>query len=151
MKLLVDSNVFLDSLQQRGEFAEPATKFLVLGYLHEHELYASSSQITDVFYVLSECGKKSLCARAKQQVKGIRQFTEMVALGNSEIDAALDSNWEDFEDACVYQAARKVKADVIITRNKDDYKRSSIKVMDCEEFFDYLAEEKGLVYDFVDF
>ncbi len=57
----------------------------------------------------------------------------------------------DFEDACVYQCARKIRADAIITRNKKDFEKSSIKVFDCEEWFSYLAQSKGLTYEEIPF
>jgi hypothetical protein len=44
-----------------------------------------------------------------------------------------------------------VQAEAIITRDKRDFARSSIKVFDADELFDYLAREKGLTYDFVPF
>ena len=47
------------------------------------------------------------------------------------------------------QCALKVKADAIVTRNQEDFEKSSIKVFDCTGLFAYLEEEKGLVYDFV--
>ena len=71
------------------------------------------------------------------------------SLTEADVDAALDSAWDDFEDACVYQCARKIKADAIITRNQKDFARSSIRVFDCDELFAYLEKEKGLVYDFI--
>ena len=71
------------------------------------------------------------------------------ALSETDVDAALDSPWSGFEDACVYQCALKVKADAIVTRNQKDFEKSSIKVFDCTGLFAYLEEEKGLVYDFV--
>lgn len=46
-------------------------------------------------------------------------------------------------------SALKVKADAIVTRNQEDFEKSSIKVFDCTGLFAYLEEEKGLVYDFV--
>ena len=58
---------------------------------------------------------------------------------------------ERLRDACVYQCALKLKADAIITRNRKDFEKSSIRVLDCEELFDYLAEEKGLVYEEIPF
>ena len=60
----------------------------------------------------------------------------------ADVDAALDSAWDDFEDACVYQCARRLKADAIITRNQKDFARSSIKVFDCDELFAYLEKRR---------
>ena len=56
------------------------------------------------------------------------------------------TDWGDFEDACVYYAARKIKADAIITRNRKGFAWSSIKVFDCDELFAYLEREVGVSY-----
>ena len=44
MKLFVDTNVLLDYLDERLGFDAAARKFMVLGFLHEFELWMSSSQ-----------------------------------------------------------------------------------------------------------
>ena len=49
----------------------------------------------------------------------------------------------------MYQYALKLEADAIVTRNQEDFEKSSIKVFDCDELFAYLEEEKGLAYDFI--
>lgn len=146
MKCLVDTNILIDYYQNRIPFAEPAELLLALGMLKELDLWMSSSQITDTYFILSEGGKRSLASEARGAIKSARKCVRVCAIGGQEIDAALDSPWEDFEDACVYQAALKVKADAIVTRNKTDFVRSSINVFDCDELFAYLKQEKGLDY-----
>lgn len=150
-RLLVDTNVVIDWLQVRSPFDHEAKKLIALGYLGEFELWMSSSQITDAFYILSEGGSSQCVNEAKRQLKGARKVMRICALNEADVDAALDSAWDDFEDACVYQAALHVKADAIITRNGKDFAKSSIRVLDCEGFFAYLEEEKGVVYDEIAF
>lgn len=150
MKLLVDTNIIIDHMEGRAPYSRPAEKLIVLGFLHELELVMSASQVTDAFYLLTN-GRASLADEAKQKLRNLREAVRICSLGEGEVDAALDSTWRDFEDACVYQCALKIKADAIITRHQKDFEKSSIKVFDCDELFEYLAEEKGLVYDFVPF
>ncbi|MBQ9069611.1 MAG: PIN domain-containing protein, partial [Eggerthellaceae bacterium] len=76
----------------------------------------------------------------------LRQFVHMRALLEDDIDAALASNWDDFEDACVYQAALHVKPDAIVTNNVKDFDRSSIPVFDCQGLFDWIEEKEGISY-----
>ena len=134
----------------RKPFCESARKLLLLGYLGEVELFTSSSQVTDVFYIISRGGKKRYIKQARNAIKAVRGAVGIVQVGEAEVDAALDSSWQDFEDACVYQAARSIRADAIITRNQTDFEESSIKVFSCEEFFDWLEDEEGVVYEEVD-
>lgn len=51
-----------------------------------------------------------------------------------------------FSCACVHQSALKLKADAIVTRNKGDFERSFVPVLDCDELFALIEEERGIVY-----
>ncbi|MDO4289935.1 MAG: PIN domain-containing protein [Eggerthellaceae bacterium] len=150
MRLLVDTNVALDALARREPFYEKARLLFLLGYAHEAELWMSASQMTDVFYIYTG-GRRSLAIEGKKRMKLLRKCVHVVTFGEAEFDEALSSTWADLEDACVYQAARRAKADFIITRDTKGFKQSPIRVFDCDEFFDYLEREKGIVYDEVEF
>ena len=151
MRLFVDTNIVLDYLDERPGYVGPARKLMILGFLHEFDLWMSASQTTDLFYLLTNGGRASEATEVKRTMQRARQFIRVCSLNEADVDAALDSTWNDFEDACGYQCALKLKADAIITRNRKDFEKSSIRVLDCEELFDYLAEEKGLVYEEIPF
>ena len=123
----------------------------MLGKLHEIELFASASQWTDMFYILSSGGKRSQAQEVKQAFRKLRQGVRVAGLSESDIDDALASAWPDFEDACVYQAGQSVKAEAIITQNLQDFEGSAIPVFDCGGFFAYLQQEKDLTYSLIDF
>nr|WP_139652163.1 PIN domain-containing protein [Raoultibacter phocaeensis] len=146
MQYVIDTNIFIDFFARREPFDSSAKKMLLLGALHEFTLWASSSQLTDIFFILTTGPQRMSCDQAKAALRMLRKQTRICSLTEADIDAALDSSWSDFEDACVYQCALKLKADAIITRNQKDFEKSSIRVFDCDEFFSYLEEEKGLVY-----
>lgn len=151
MRLFLDTNIVIDHMQKREPFAKSARMLMILGYLGEFELWMGASQVTDAFYILSNGGKPQHISVARQKLLDLRKTVRLCSLSEADVDATLLSAWIDFEDACVYQCACKTKADVIVTRNKADFARSSIRVMDCEELFDYLEKEKSLVYDEVEF
>ena len=151
MNLFVDTNIIIDYLDERPGFAGSARKLMLLGFLREFDLWMSSSQVIDMFYILTNGGHPSKAEGAKASSREVRKFVRVCSLGEADIDTALDSTWSDFEDACVYQCARKIRADAIITRNKKDFEKSSIKVFDCEEWFSYLAQSKGLTYEEIPF
>ncbi len=46
----------------------------------------------------------------------------------------------------VHQSALKLKADAIVTRNKGDFERSFVPVLDCDELFALVEREHGIVY-----
>ena len=48
----------------------------------------------------------------------------------------LSSGWKDYEDATQHRSAIDEQADCIVTRNKKDFKASTIPVLTAAEFFD---------------
>lgn len=67
--------------------------------------------------------------------------------GEREVDRALQSNFDDFEDALVYQSAVSIDADVIVTRDADGFRLSALPVVTPEGFFDWMANAAGVVFD----
>lgn len=150
MKVLVDTNIVIDALARREPFYEKARLLFILGKAGELELWISGTQLTDVFYLLTN-GARTAAEKGKHLMRLFRQCVRVASFGELEFDAALDSSWEDLEDACVFQVAQSIKADAIITRNQKDFARSSIPVFDCGEFFDYLRKARNLDYAEVEF
>lgn len=149
MRLMLDSNIIIDYLKTREPFCESARMLLLLGRLGEFQLWMSTAQINDIFYISTEGGKLSLAPGIGHSLKKLRRGVRACSLSEAQLDAALDSTWADLEDACVYQCALEIKADAIITRNQKDFEKSSIRVFDCDQFFEYLAKEKGLTYEMI--
>ena len=147
MRYVIDTNIFIDFFAHRKPYEDSARKLLLLGALREFSLWVSSSQITDIFFMLTTGPQRMNREQAKTALRMLRKQSRVCSLAEADVDAALDSTWDDFEDACVYQCALKLKADAIITRNQKDFEKSSIKVFDCDQLFAYLAEEKGLTYE----
>lgn len=56
------------------------------------------------------------------------------------IDESVASDFRDFEDAMQYYSALREGADVIITRNKNDYQAAQIPVYEPQEYLDLLTK-----------
>lgn len=146
MKIFLDTNVVIDALVDWGSSHDAARLLLALGEIGEFEIWASPTQWTDLFYILSEGDKPARRAEVKAKLTSVRKAVRVSMMGESEIDKALSSTWEDFEDAVVYQAACSASPEVFITSNKDDFVLSDIPVRTPEELFDWLEKERGIVY-----
>jgi predicted nucleic acid-binding protein len=55
-------------------------------------------------------------------------------LNNGVVEKALNSDFEDFEDALQYFCALQSNCEVILTRNGKDFKLSAIPTMTAGEF-----------------
>lgn len=147
IRVLVDSNVLVDFLARRAGFYALARKLMVFAEMGDYELWMSSSQVTDVFYVLSSGGKASCAPAAREALAALRRFVHVCAPGEREVDRALGSAWTDFEDALVYQVATSIDASVIVTRNGCDFARSAIPVCTPEEFFSWMTRHCHVAYE----
>ena len=74
MRVLVDTNVLIDFLAQRAPFFDEARKLLIFAEMGDYELWASASQISNIFYVLSEGGKASKTDAAKAALISLRDI-----------------------------------------------------------------------------
>ncbi len=151
LKVLVDSNVLVDFLAVRGEFYAPARKLMIFAGMGDYELWMSSSQVTDLFYILSGGGHVAETDVARASLEALRQIVHVCGVGEREVDRALLSPWSDFEDAVVYQAADSIDAEAIVTRNESDFSRSAIPVLSPEDFFAWMEQHKHVAYEDVDF
>lgn len=66
MRLLLDSNIVIDFLAKREPFCDGAEKLMLLGKAGDHELWVSTTQANDIFYVLSE-GKKATLSSSNRK------------------------------------------------------------------------------------
>ena len=151
MRLILDSNIVIDFLARRGAFYAPARKLMIFGAAGEYEMWISASQMDDLFYVLSDGGKRSRSASCKELLRKLRRHVHIYSVGEPEVDAAIASTWDSLEDSLVHQTAVRMGADAIITRNKKDFALSSVPVMDAHEFFQWLEQTWGVTYDEVPF
>ena len=150
-KLLVDTNVLIDYLSMREPFYDEARLLMIVGRVGEFELWMTSSQVTDLIYILSDGGKQSLMPSVLERLRGLRTFVEVFAVGGAEVDRMLASAWKDPEDALMFESALSLKADAIITRNAKDFESSLVRAMTAQEFFNWLRDEKGVDYQEVVF
>ena len=49
---------------------------------------------------------------------------------------------KDFEDAVQYHAALSAGIEIFLTRNKKDYRKSELQILDCEEYIKLKEKKK---------
>ncbi|TJW10184.1 PIN domain-containing protein [Parvibacter caecicola] len=150
-RLLLDTNIVIDFLNQREPFYEDARLLMILGRLGEFELWVSSSQVTDLVYILSDGGRAQLIPEVLEQLRDLRGFVNVYAAGEREVDAMLAKAWRDPEDSLLYEVAIALRATALLSRNQRDFPEGLIPVLDCGEFFAWWKEREGVVYGEVDF
>ena len=144
MKLLLDTNVLIDLVLNRKPYVEDTRKLMVAGFYHDAELWASAKSFTDVFYVARKVAPN--VSVAYDAIQAIARELSICSIDATDVGNALSLRWPDFEDCVVYQAARKLKADYLITRNGKDFAGSSVPTMTPTEFLDHMADKRRIRY-----
>lgn len=127
MRVLIDTNIILDYLLIRKPFADTAEKIVracragqIVGCIAAHT-------ITNMFYIL----RKAYDVRERRLIlKDICTIFDIEGIDRQIILSALDNDrFSDLEDCLQTECARTFRADYIITRNINDFKFSSVKVI----------------------
>lgn len=132
MRVLIDTCIIIDALQNRQGFAENAQKIFLLAANRKFTGYISAKSVTDIYYIMHRYFHDDRQARIILN-KLLIIFSIMDTAG-ADCRQALLSNISDFEDAVMVETAKRYDADCIVTRNIKDYAKSYIKIFTPEEF-----------------
>lgn len=132
MRVFLDTNILLDAIVKRNDphLTENATMILSLGEERVIDLYMSVLSVPTIAYVL-----RNMSASAKKGV--IRNISSVVRILPSlagHVDAMLEGNTDDIEDALQIQSAMEGSCNLIITRNGKDFSSSPIPVLSPDDF-----------------
>ncbi|WP_310379500.1 PIN domain-containing protein [Flavobacterium sp.] len=130
-KLFIDTNVLIDLIDKRIPFYNDVAVISTLAEKKQIKLAASSISFINTFYVLSKKLDNKLVINSLMRY---RLICEVSNIDEIIIDKSLISNFNDFEDAVQHYSALHHKCDILITRNKKDFKNSEIPVMTPTEF-----------------
>ena len=140
MKILVDTNVIIDIFTKREPWFKNSYKSLSIAVeTDKNELFISASCITDIFYFLSKSLKDK--DKTKCCIERLSRLCTIADVTSTDIQTALNSEMDDFEDAVVDSVAHRHGADYILIRNVKDFTDSQVKAITPDEFIkDHLPE-----------
>ncbi len=135
-KILVDTNIVIDLLVKREDFYDETAEIFSLADKKELKLIISSLTFANTNYVLS---KQKSAKEAREILRKFKVLVEIINLDDKIIELALsDDEFSDFEDGLQYYSALENSVNLILTRNKRDFKNSKIPTLTAKE---YLASE----------
>ncbi len=136
IRILIDTNIFLDFFCKRTSFCEPAQKIISLckdGVLHG---FVAAHSISNMFYILR---KDFTDDERRELLLALCSIFTVCAIDKEKIIRALqDKSFSDFEDGLQNECALSENLDCIITRNKKDFLNSSLPVYTADEFLESL-------------
>lgn len=131
-RILIDTNIIIDLLSKREGFYEEAADLFSLADKKVLELAISSLTFANTSYILSKLKSPK---EAREILRKFKVLVQLLSLDDKITDLALcDERFPDFEDGLQYYSAIENQVDIIITRNKRDFKNSKIPVLTAKEF-----------------
>jgi predicted nucleic acid-binding protein len=121
VKILIDTNLFLDVALKRQPFLADSAK--VLDWTENNPKHAAIAwhSVSNIAYLLQ--------GNARDFLSDLLVFMEVAAGDTATVRQALGMQTRDFEDALQAAAALEFGADLIVTRNPNDFKKLPIAVM----------------------
>ena len=130
-KVFLDTNIMLDLLGKREPFFDSIAKIATLAEAGELTLVVSALSYSTANYILEKTKTHKDILSSLQKFKNISIISD---LNENVIEMALNSDFEDFEDALQYFCAFQSNCDIILTRNSKDFKISTIPTMTADDF-----------------
>lgn len=130
-KVFVDTDIIYDLLAKREPFYQAAAKLFTQSDEGSIDISISALSIPNLHNLIS---KQLTIEQAKQILRKFRLLVHVVPLSEKIIDLALNSEFNDFEDAIQHFSAIESDCDLLLTRNLKDFKKSQITVMTAQDF-----------------
>lgn len=133
MKILIDTNIILDLIQNREPFSENASKIINSCVKKENEGYISSHSLSDIFFILR---KDKTVEERKALILNLCNFFTVIPEDKNFYTAVCQNNeWNDLEDGLQMKCADFEKLDYIVTRDAGEgFNNSPVKVISAEDF-----------------
>ena len=131
-KIFIDSDVIVDFLTNRKPFCEHSSKILNLCIDGKIKGHITPVIISNLYYVLrKEIGAQDL----RTKIKFLLDYLEIISMNKTIILKALNSDFNDFEDALQnFTVETNSDIKIILTRNVKDYKKSKLSVYTPQAF-----------------
>ena len=143
MKVLVDTNIILDILEEREPFYEDSYKIIQLSLEGMLDIIMSAGAVTDVYYLMRQFLRDA--NKARESIFILSNLIKICNSTSNDITKALILFINDYEDAVVAAIAKREKADYIITRNEADFAGSPVPAINPAQFLERFNNNEEVV------
>lgn len=132
-KIFIDTDVILDFIAQRKPYAVDADRIFSLIDQSKIQAFTSSVSITNLYYLLENTFKVK---NTREIVKNLTNKIDIHEVSESHIINALNyAAIKDFEDCVQIFCAIDAESELLVTRNKKDFKNNlNLQIMTPAEF-----------------
>jgi predicted nucleic acid-binding protein len=132
MKVMIDTNVFLDVLLDREPHAEASAALLSLCENKKLIGFLSATSATDIFYLVRRALHSN--EEAYKALGHVLDIAKVCSVTNEDVLQAYQRKAADFEDCLLATCAKANGCDYIATRNKQDFSGCDIEPREPVEF-----------------
>ncbi|MBQ7151110.1 MAG: PIN domain-containing protein [Synergistaceae bacterium] len=143
MKILIDTNIFLDWLLRREPFLKSAEKVIEKCFLDEEiKGFVTPHSLSDIFYIT----RKKLSVRERKHfLLSVCRHFDFIMEEKELVKQVLSSDsFDDLEDGLQMLCAASNNLDYIITRDLNDFKNSPVPAIAPDKFLELFSSEEKL-------
>lgn len=134
MKLMIDTNIFLDVMTEREPFYKNSKAVLELCESKKVYGFLSASSVADIFYLIHR--QLHSVDLAYKALGYIFDIAKVLTVTNEDVLNAYIRRAPDFEDCLMATCAKSNHCDAIVTRNKKDFLMFGITLFTPEELLE---------------
>lgn len=139
MKVLIDTCVIIDALQNREPFSKNAQDIFLLAANRRIDAFITAKSITDIYYLMHRVTHSDKDTR--NVLSRLFVLYGLADTVGTDCRYALSSEVSDYEDAVMIETAVRTQMDAIVTRNTKDYSKSAVPVLTPEGLIQKVSEE----------
>lgn len=139
MKVLIDTCVIIDALQNREPFSKNAQDIFLLAANRRIDAFITAKSVTDIYYLMHRVTHSDKDTR--NVLSRLFVLFGLADTVGTDCRYALSSDVSDYEDAVMIETAARTQMDAIVTRNTKDYSKSAVPVLTPEELIQKISEE----------
>ena len=140
-KVLIDTCIVIDFLQKREPFANDALHLFRAAASELFEGYITAKSAMDIYYIDHRATHSD--AESRKKLRSLLAIIRMADSAAIDVFQALASGMTDFEDAVMAEAAKRMGADCIVTRNTKDCAKAAVPACSPAEFLDSLHSSEA--------
>ena len=139
MRVLIDTCVIIDALQNREPFAEDAKTIFLMAANKQFSGYITAKSVTDIYYLTHRTTHSD--QKSREILSKLFKLFEPLDTDGIDCRRAIPSPVSDYEDAVMIETAEREEVDCIVTRNLHDFSKSSVKVLSPQELIRTVESE----------
>ena len=132
MRVLIDTCIIIDALQNREPFKDDSQKIFLLAANQQFTGYITAKSVTDIYYLMHRSTHSDKESRAV--LSKLFKLFDLLDTDGIDCRKAIPSPIQDFEDAVMIETAEREEIDFIVTRNLHDFTKSPVKVHSPKDF-----------------